>query len=259
MKEEHLQLYETIEQYLTGDLVGERLKAFEERIESDPELQREVALHRRLNQVMEDQPKMELRSKLQQLRKKHQVPDQTDLEKKTKIIPLYRRKKWLAVAAALALLIASIVVLRNSFSDPAYQPYAQLEAQLGDTDENDGMNFIIDPFSTENSYFPEQDGWTTWQIKGQLKTVELSDQDRFTVQIYNNQNELIATSDTPSNLPIAFEGPLEDPATLAFGQDLTYPFLVQQKMFLTKGLYYYVVTLEGEAESLYVGKFRVEE
>ena len=259
--EKDLQLYETIDQYISGSLEGEALKSFEERLSQDSELQKEVALQRRMDNVYEDLPKQDLRAKLKQLREKHDnsnIGEQAP--KQAKIRTFFRGRNLSLIAAALTLLVVSTVVLNNLLSDPAFSKNVALETQLGDTDESDGMTFTIDPSYLGNTYRLSDKGDLNLQIKGELKVADLNKDERLVMKVFNNKNELITIdSNQTSDLPIALDRSQDSSGNLAFGDNPTYPFQSEQKLALEKGLYYFIITFEGEEDVLYVGKFKVKE
>lgn len=255
MDEKQLQLFEKIDLYLSGELQGDERKAFEQKLQEDSGLSKEVDLHRRLDRVMEDQPKQSLREKLQQLREKH---DNSGLESSSKGDGP-RRRNILLAAAAIVAAVAGIVLLINFFSDPAFSENAALEAQLGDTDGMDGIDFSIAPSFINRTYRLQENGTIAFQLVGELKTVQLTDNSRFLIRVFNNENELVTAQPSPdSDMPIAFEDPLEGEGALAFGQSRTYPFRFGKTLKLERGLYYYTISLEGEEDVLYVGKFEVK-
>lgn len=259
MNNERLHTLELIERYLAGDLRGADLSAFEANMQQNPELQREIALHRCLNRMLEDTPKLELRAKLQQLRARHDnsmleaTPDSSLLRF------VFGRWKWHALAAALTVLIVSLVLFRNKFTDPVFAKNAALEARLGDSDPADGIKFTLDPAADNARYRLSAGGAIQLDISGDLQTAVLPEPDAFVVRIYNNLQEPVSTGPGSPSLPIAFSGPAaDDPGGLAFGQAKRYPFLIRQKLALPKGLYYYVIAFRDEPDGVFVGKFRVD-
>lgn len=61
------QLYEKIQQYLNNELTGKALQDFEAELQSNPNLAREVALHREMEDFLADTPENDLRKNLQTL------------------------------------------------------------------------------------------------------------------------------------------------------------------------------------------------
>ena len=257
MNEENLQLYETIELYLTNNLRGKALQDFEDKLQNDPDFKTEVELHRELNRVINDQPKREFRSKLERLRKKY---DTSSLEEPpTPVRRSLSVRKWGLIAAGFFVVVMGIFQLKKTVGDPAFKETQALESQLGDTDPSDGMTFTIDPTFQDKSYSFVKNEPVSFALKGQLKTIPLEESDFFIIRIYNNKNELITTlHNNRTDTPIALDRRGEGEEGLAFGQEIVYPFQVQANLDLEPGLYYFTCTLPEEKTNLFVGKFWVK-
>ncbi len=100
------QLYELIEQYLDGTLSVEALATFEKRLQTEPELAKEVTLHRKLQEELGNAQKRQLRSKLDVLRKEF-----TPSENETKIVSINQTRRLrllISVAASILVLVFAI-------------------------------------------------------------------------------------------------------------------------------------------------------
>jgi len=93
--------YEQIEQYVLGQLPPEERAAFEQAIENDPELARQVALERALQKTLQEKDVRDFRASLAEAQKKHRE------EKPFKggLSPLY-----LAISIAASLLLLTAVI-----------------------------------------------------------------------------------------------------------------------------------------------------
>lgn len=69
------ELYHTIEQYLEGSLDADALDRFNRRLENEPDLVKEVALHRSMQEALENPMKLKLRTNLSQLRKEFTITE----------------------------------------------------------------------------------------------------------------------------------------------------------------------------------------
>ena len=107
--------YEEVERYISGEMQGEELAAFERLLQQDADLQKEVNLHRNLETWLADEGAMKLRDVLEQTGNKTQP---------AKVIPFYRRP--LAVAASVLLLIlAGYFTWQLNTGDSTTQLFAQ--------------------------------------------------------------------------------------------------------------------------------------
>ena len=95
MSEEKKIAYETIERYLSGEMVGNELKEFKEKFASNPELEAQVELHKQLQEAISTESG-ELN--FRQLLKKEGANYQAE-KKQKRIVQGKFRRFWLAVAA----------------------------------------------------------------------------------------------------------------------------------------------------------------
>ena len=99
------QFYYMIEQYLDGTLSGEALKAFEQRLQTEPDLVEEVTFHRKLQEELGDAQKRQLRSKLDVLR------NEFIQKEDSKIVAIDRKQNFrtlISVAAGILVLVFAI-------------------------------------------------------------------------------------------------------------------------------------------------------
>ena len=128
------ELYHIIEQYLGGNLDAEEQTAFEKRLADDPQLAREVNLHRKIHEELGNAPKRNLRAKLDQLRQEFTE------EEKNKVISINRKRQWrIALSIAAGFLLLSFFIwfflIRN-------------------VDRNE---IVEDPTKTQEEVIPQED------------------------------------------------------------------------------------------------------
>lgn len=133
--------YRLIEAYLTGDLQGENLHSFEKQLKSDPVLERELTLHKELNQAMIEEDVLNFRSKVKQV-----VENKSGNEAKK----WYQNNTYLRIAAGLAFLILVLFIVNKLvFDSPSrvqlyadyYTPYDDLIS--GRTDQEDSLTLAM--------------------------------------------------------------------------------------------------------------------
>lgn len=139
-----MKYYEMIHAYLDGTLEETERTAFEEAMEKDELLRKEVDLHRDVDQALAETDILNLRGKLKTIHERV-----TDPEKGTRILRMKPRHAIAAVAAVALLLIGSAFVfnmIRNPSMSPEqiyemyYQPDdAVMVMRSGNTDNNESM------------------------------------------------------------------------------------------------------------------------
>jgi hypothetical protein len=103
------QIYDQIERYINGELVGEELDSFLKKQEIDPEFANEVKLHRNLQSAIADTKKEALKESLSELR--------SNLSNKGNIRRIHKYRLLASAAAFIALLLAVwFLFLRNPVS-----------------------------------------------------------------------------------------------------------------------------------------------
>ncbi len=112
MKNCDLKTTETIERYLDGEMDGEELRAFRERLGNDPELARLVMLHKEVNESILDDEIHSFRNKLKILLSVIRSSDNVKRLKTARntIFPSMQRK-IIAAVFMIALLIAAYIII----------------------------------------------------------------------------------------------------------------------------------------------------
>ena len=101
-------LYETIEKYIAGTLSGTALVAFEERLQKDEALVKEVNLHRRLEKAILDKEVVAFEKLMKKTFKKASAEKQLSSKNTTSVATkenstLFSLKKLLPIAASILL------------------------------------------------------------------------------------------------------------------------------------------------------------
>ncbi|MEM1220272.1 MAG: tetratricopeptide repeat protein [Bacteroidota bacterium] len=91
-------LKELLDRYLEGDLTTEERAAFEAQAKENPDLDREIKLHRMVQSTLSNAAERKLRDNLQRIREERHAPPQQE----TKVRTLTPRR-WLNIAATLLL------------------------------------------------------------------------------------------------------------------------------------------------------------
>jgi hypothetical protein len=132
MKTLEKDLFELIDEKLSGELVGEELEAFEQDLRDDPDLMAEFELHQEIDEAIQESEVIELRKKLEL------VHDLTQNKKQPGLLRTILRHKLSRIAAAsfVVLLIItslSLYFLRpdgNMSNDSLFKIYYQPDAAL---------------------------------------------------------------------------------------------------------------------------------
>jgi hypothetical protein len=125
-------LFELIDDKLSGELTGEELEAFDKELQDDPELNAEFELHQEIDEAIQESEVIELRKKLDL------VHDLTQNKKQPGLLRTILRHKLSRIAAAsfVVLLIItslSLYLLRpdgNLSNDSLFKIYYQPDAAL---------------------------------------------------------------------------------------------------------------------------------
>ena len=99
---------EIIENYLNGELSGEQLKEVEDRINVDEDFAKEVEWQREAKKLMEDEGMRVFQQKLQAYKKERT---------KANIVEMKPQRKYLRIAAAVALVIAAVFLFLSRGPD----------------------------------------------------------------------------------------------------------------------------------------------
>jgi tetratricopeptide (TPR) repeat protein len=92
---------EIIDKYLNGELAGEELKAFEDKLKTDRQLQKELKLERELNQIILDEDTIDFRKEVVGIREEMQ---QHKSDKSPQTVKL-SSSKWYLLAASIVVLV----------------------------------------------------------------------------------------------------------------------------------------------------------
>ena len=105
---------EKIELYLTGKLKDGELEEFEQTLESDEDFAQDVEIMRDLEEAMDDfEYEKDLSNKLKFLGKKYITEDTLKEVKTARIIPMYK-KKWFVAATVLLIVVAGGLFFQNA-------------------------------------------------------------------------------------------------------------------------------------------------
>lgn len=125
------EIYDDIGRYVAGEMEGEELRAFEEKLKSDPELKEKTALFRSVssslaNRFQHEEKEKELTSNLAMLAQEHIIEAKP------------ARFKWYALAAAASVVLCAVIFYTTQTSNPEYDRYASFEplalVERGETD-----------------------------------------------------------------------------------------------------------------------------
>ena len=144
MNLEPLQI-EEIEQYLQGNLKGEALTAFENRLKTEPEFAKEVKIFEQLFEGIEQKGALDFEDKLLEWDKREagQKAPKTLIETKGRVVSM---RRYAAIAAALLLLLLPLgwILLKGSVKASNQELYANNYERYSDqhrginvADEND--------------------------------------------------------------------------------------------------------------------------
>ena len=290
------QLYEAIEAYLEGKLTAEARRAFEGEIAADPELKREVALHRRMQQELGKSGKAELRGQLRQ------IAQEFPLDRKRRATLLRLAPVWGAVAAAIIAAVIWWAWPRVGPSTLQQGPAIVSDTPPGEqTAVSDSLVAVqpapekeeappspqpkqpstappgADPFRPNpkleglaaaeggNANFlvsaTADAAQTTSEnfratVAGTLRAGSPADDARIELQIYDNQPASYLKERPAASIALELQR-LDDEEVQGFGKMKNYTFEKEVDKELPPGLYYYVIKREGEDTPLFVGKVEV--
>lgn len=140
---------ELLEAYLANNLEKEARADFEKQLETNKELAQELALHKELDEALQDQETFDFESTLLEVRSEldEEEEEETDTGS-AKVVPFFKKYRGLSIAASILLLIGAFYFLQPSTSsDPFaqfYEPYPNyLTTRSGDPSENELLNNSI--------------------------------------------------------------------------------------------------------------------
>jgi hypothetical protein len=119
--------YDMINRYLYGEMNAEEMKAFEEQMQQDAELQNEVALLKDVNDTLKiklhpGENEMALRNSLQEMN----ADFFANKNEQAKIIPLNRRR-WMTAVAAVFVIGLLLTVWQPWKKEDLYKQYAAIQ------------------------------------------------------------------------------------------------------------------------------------
>ncbi len=115
--------YDMISRYLDGEMNAEEQKAFEEQMQQDADLKKEVELFKEVNETLKmklhpDESESALQDTLEEMRDQY-------FRSKTKVVS-FTRFRWMAAAAVLLIAVVSIIILAPWKKD-LYKQYAYIQ------------------------------------------------------------------------------------------------------------------------------------
>ncbi len=287
--------YEAIEAYLEGELAEEARRAFEREMAADPELQKEVALHRKIHRELSKAGKAQLRAQLRQAAQEF-LPEKEKGRSIRRLMPI-----WLAAAAAIiaaviwwawprleqasweqgpALAVDSLPGEQTAAPDSliAAKPEPQETAPPQKEEKPAPAPPAADPFrpnprleslvaqkgqnagliiSASADAAPISEEKFRAIVTGTLRSPSTAEGANIELQIYDNQPGSYQKGETEASIPLELQQ-LEDEEVLGFGKMKNYTFEKEVDKELPPGLYYYVIKREGENGPLFVGKVEIK-
>jgi hypothetical protein len=115
--------HDTISRYLDGEMNAEEQKAFEEQMQQDADLKKEVELFKEVNETLKmklhpDESESALRNTLEEMRDQY-------FQSKTKVVS-FNRFRWMAVAASILIAVVSLTIWAPWKKD-LYKQYAYIK------------------------------------------------------------------------------------------------------------------------------------
>ena len=154
------QTYHLIDRYLNGELEGEELAAFEQRLADEPAFKQEVAFQRELAAVVADGETMDFSAMVAE------VVEGTESSSSSRAGSGGMNWRWMAIAASVLLVaVVGFFVLRGGESDPKalfadnFAPYeAPVEFRGGDSTLAERFEFAFSSYQLE-AYGPAADAF----------------------------------------------------------------------------------------------------
>ena len=116
--------YDIISRYLDGEMNAEEKKAFEEQLQRDAALQKEVDLYREVNETLKmklhpDENELALLNSMEEMRGEYFKPV-------AKVVPFKQLRRWIAAAAVVVVLFGTLLIIAPWKKD-LYRQYAYIE------------------------------------------------------------------------------------------------------------------------------------
>ena len=123
--------HDMISRYLDGEMNGEELTTFEEQLQQDADLQKEVELVKELNEILQmklhpDENELALTGTMKEMRGEYFSSDTAAERSTAKIIPMQKRR-WMMAAAAVFIAVVMLTIWSPWKKEDLYQQYASLE------------------------------------------------------------------------------------------------------------------------------------
>lgn len=291
------ELYKLIEDYLNNRLPEERRRELEERMEKDEEFRKEVQLHRAMQEEFSDARGWNLYASLQEIMKEDEAPGLVehpdDSKKKSRnwlwvIVlcvgggmlfwyfssifeprPSYPPGQGPSIDATDSLTKGNDPVKEKAEdkvepkTDPRPKKDSNEKDQMASIDPKNfepnrtmetyirsagtlsagGMSVRMDPAKQPVSFFPNKDGSSPLLFSGGFYGLRPGSDTRFVFNVFDNKNTL----DPKESIPLAVNA----------GSSGTAEFIVDQRLKLIPGLYYYQIEHESSGAVLVTGKFFV--
>ncbi len=286
------QQYEQIEQYLAGTLTGTDLEAFEQALQTDPELAKEVALHQMAQNFLSDGAELDLRRNLDAISTNFFFKDQANKQGG------WKGNSWLVLFGVVGLSVLIYFLIKSpanpgETSTPSIQDSTQLSPEQETSEPQQTIDTSItnpanttttnpeeppiaarDPFAVNpileallatdqqsNIFeFTEMEASTNFInnqtnliIEGELYTAISPDSMNLQIQVFNN--DPVNYTSSPLLQSSITARPIEEEQVIAFAAKKAYSILYDVLIDLDPGLYYYQFTQIGNTTPLYTGKF----
>ena len=147
---------ELIEAYLSNALDQEARRAFEAKLQADPQLAEELQLHKEMAEALEDEATFSLESTLLEIREEMEEEEEAAPKTTGKVVPLHKRYRLLSIAAAVLILVGFFYVVQTGDSNrDLYTDYFEdypnyITARSGAVSEEEAiLNSSIQQYSEE--------------------------------------------------------------------------------------------------------------
>jgi tetratricopeptide (TPR) repeat protein len=121
--------YHMIDRYLDDAMSPEERNAFEEQMQTDETLKKEVELYKEVNDSLQvrlhpDEGEQGLRKTLEQMQGQFFSKQTDSSDRKAKVVSINQPKRWLAIAASVVLLISAGLLFWAPWKKDLYNQYA---------------------------------------------------------------------------------------------------------------------------------------
>ncbi len=285
------QLYEHIEAYLSGTLQEEQLRAFEEELRTNPELAREVDMHRQLEATLSDKSYVHFRKELDSVANAYRASEKRSVQAKKSA------NKWLIALTIFTLLLIALwwIFKSKNNQDQPILPEEKVIVPLGTQDtmqsaipQSDSSYIPSSPSSPPKHVTPKSTPYdpnpelelaitagagnyfklsqTTLDApKGETpKTVDISFHSRVQTALDSLSFQLHILSNKPTSnnplyrLSVDIILLKEDAPIRAFAAKKSYRLSTIQTVELAQGLFYVRLYDSKTQEYFWTGKFSVE-